>query len=156
MKYKNINYKLIKLLNEIQYHFDGWIDGNFEDDPLPYEINVIMYCFSIKNNMISLNMSAGEHMPKINVPLLYCPLELQFFYYKPFFDLLSQPFFYKTKRYRFSSINKVRVVENVITRLVKNYLCSNKKSVLNSKIICVGEMYKNTQIQINMQNKEIR
>ena len=153
MKYKSYNIKLTKILNETQYQFDSWLNGNFEDDPLPYEINVILFCFSIKNDLISLNMSGGEHMYTYNQPLFYCPLELQFFFCKSFFNIFSYHIFFQTKKYRFNKKVKSLFVLKLVKSLIENYLKNNMNSPLINKKIYLGEMHKNTKIRIKIQNE---
>ena len=148
------NERIVKRINEIQYHFDEWINGNFEDDPLPYEVTTILFLFSIKNNMLFLNMSGGEYLSNINQPLLYCPLEIQFFNCKPFYDLVNSNIYFINKKYRFNQNKKIIFFRNIIEMLILKYLKNNGNSPLKQTNIYLGEMYKYSNKCIKINNKE--
>ena len=153
-RYTAYNIKISKNENETQYHFNEWINGNFEDDPLPLEINTMIFIFSLNNNMISLSLSGGENLCSLNQPLMYYPLELQFFNYEPFYNLLNKHIYFVNKRNRFDRQNKINFICLVIKDLVNEYLLKNKKSPLNRTNIYVGELYKYAKICIKTNLKK--
>lgn len=149
-KYIAYNTKISKIINETQYQFNEWINGNFEDDPLPLEISAMIFIFSLDNNMITLSLSGGENLCALNQPLMYYPLELQFFYYEPFYNILKKHIYFVNKKYRFNKKIKINLVSKIVKELTKRYLFENEKSPLNRTNIYIGEMYKYTKMCIKM------
>lgn len=59
--------------------FVFWLKSIVEDDPLPYEISSICFCY-VQNGMAKTLMMGGcEFRPKINYLFDYYPLEAQYF-----------------------------------------------------------------------------
>lgn len=146
------NKKLFKKINEINYHFSNWIDGNFEDDPLPYEINYILFLFSLKNNIINLNFSGGERLPKINQPLEYLPLEIQFFNFNGFYNFFKYYFIYKTKKSAKTNLRKCFCFTFIKT-IILTYLSSKNKIIANKNVLLGYESENNSKC-INIQKSK--
>lgn len=73
-----MNKKLIK-----QDMFN-WLCGIQEDDPLPYEINYILFIYETKNGIFELSYSASETKPMLLDFGEYFPLEAQYFFSQNF------------------------------------------------------------------------
>lgn len=136
-KFNVYNKKLIKTVNDTNYHFYNWIEGNFEDDPLPYEIKYILFLFSLKSNVIMLNFSGGERLYQINQPLEYFPLEIQFFNFSGFYNFFKYFYIYKTKKSAKTNLKK-RFCFSFIRLIICNYLRANPQSKLIDKRVMLG------------------
>lgn len=146
MKNKNLrvfNNKLLKIVNETNYQFEYWLNGNFEDDPLPYEIKYILFSFSLKNNVINLSFSGGDMLNKTISPLTYYPLEVQFFNFSKFFNMFRYFFIYKTKKSANNNLRKVFCFRYIFL-IIRNYLSNTISNMLKNKIILLG--YENESI----------
>ena len=152
---KNIviyNKKLLKKINEINYHFANWIEGNFEDDPLPYEIKYILFLFSLKNNIINLNFSGGEQLSTINQPLEYFPLEIQFFNFNGFYNFFKYYFIYKTNKSAKTNLRKCFCF-TFIKAIILTYL-SGKNKIIANKIVLLGYELEDSSKCINIQKSK--
>lgn len=59
--------------------FSFWLMSIVEDDPIPYEISSICFCYTKNGDTKTLFMGGCEFEPKPNYQFDYFPLEAQFF-----------------------------------------------------------------------------
>ena len=106
---------------DICERFALWLEGVFEDDALPYGINVIDFFVINKYPRVELGFCASQdgYMP------LYYPLEAQSFFDKEFFNL---------------NINDVNMI-NLVKKMI-NYAFSKVevRQYINTKITIRGKI----------------
>lgn len=96
--------------------FIDWIVGLIEDDPIPYEIEYLIFCLDKSNDFEHIMFAGNEKLEKCFLNFEYFPLEAQFFNV------------YKFKK-NFSLFDLRKLIENALH--FKNF----KKIVENKKII---------------------
>ncbi len=75
-------------MTSLQYYFDDWVLGVFEDDPLPFEVNYILFILDKKGDYYNLEFSGHQYIDKsINSSGFFYPLEAQSFFCTEFFGL---------------------------------------------------------------------
>ena len=79
-------------MSDIQYHFNEWVTGVFEDDPLPHEVNYLLFILDRKGKYYNLEFSGHERVDTlINYSGFYYPQEAQGFMCKEFLSLQLSP-----------------------------------------------------------------
>lgn len=149
----NFNYckNIVKDFEILKHNFVLWIKGVFEDDPLPFEIRIIVFIFEYKNSFVSLNFSGGERITKKVEPLDYFPLESQCFFDSKFFNFYKKGYAFYTNK---NSGNKLKkyFYFNLSYRLILNAITHNKIKEFLRKRICLGEAFKDFEDCIIIQN----
>lgn len=127
MHFINFYNTYFKLLS---YEFNEWLIGIEEDEPLPYEINLVTFIISKNSNLYSLAYSGHEQttLEKL-VAGEYIPLEGQYFYNK---HLMAVEFLSKSEK------QKRDFLIFLITQLIKNLLKTNRAKFLKKKSIALG------------------
>lgn len=156
---KVYNTKLFKITNFMQYQFDSWLNGNFEDDPLPYEIRYMLFLLTNQSGSFSLCFSGGECLYDINQPLEYYPLEAENFSSSEFYNLWKNYYCYNVSicqfKYKATQKHNYKLRETFYLRLsislIKNYLKFNRNSYISKKEILIGNMFKNANMCIKIQ-----
>ncbi len=59
--------------------FTFWLLSIVEDDPIPYEISSICFCYTKNGEAKTLFMGGCEYSPRLRYLFDYFPLEAQFF-----------------------------------------------------------------------------
>lgn len=110
----------------LQYYFNDWVSGVFEDDPLPYEVNYLLFILDKKGKHYNLEFSGHEYADRnINTSGFFYPIEAQSFFCKDFLNLKlsSDAMFDLTKQliYNFLSNSKLDFLSNVTIGLCFRY-----------------------------------
>ena len=93
----------------MQQLFDEWVLGVFEDDPLPYEVNMLLFVLDKKGDYYNLEFSGHQcYGQSINNSGFYYPLEAQSFVCKEFFNL------------NISEQKMMSLIKSLIINLTKN------------------------------------
>ena len=75
--------------------FVFWLLSVVEDDPIPYEISNICFCYAQNGEAKTLFMGGCEYAPKLNYLFDYFPLEAQFFNSKQLDKFLNTNYYDK-------------------------------------------------------------
>lgn len=124
VNYYNAYFKLLS------YEFNEWLISLNEDEPLPFEINLVTFIISKNSNLYSLAYSGHEQKTlKKLVAGDYIPLEGQYFFSK---YLMTVEFLSKSQK------QKQAFLMFLITQLIKTFLKTNRANFLKNKSIAVG------------------
>lgn len=127
----NIDYKNYykNYYNDIFKAFKNWLINIEEDNPLPYEINTVLFMLIKNSNIYSLSFSGHEKKVKRVNSGPFHPLEGQYFYNK---NLMGIHFLSG------DSIEEKRFVVLLVQDLIADFLKEKESKFLVGKRIAMG------------------
>lgn len=72
-----------------------WVTGIVEDNPIPYEVKHIVFCYTLTNNCFIVFMGGCEQKPLQENMFDYFPLEAQYFDSKQLYSIKDESYFVK-------------------------------------------------------------
>lgn len=97
-------------LDLVYSYFISHLKGLIEDDPIPYEIKSLVF-FVNKNNEIGFSGSEQEKVDLVDL-YFYCPLEAEYFDYKPLYNFFSNN--------NFNQNDVLEYLKNILLKLKKD------------------------------------
>lgn len=107
--------------------FSFWLESIVEDDPIPYEINHIIFMYEENNKSFSLCVGGTEFKPNYNNMFDYFPLEAQFLCLKQLNEISDEMYYKKLIMFYIDeSFSSQYLKEQFLNK--KIYLCKKGES----------------------------
>lgn len=116
----------------MEYYFEEWFLGLFEDDPLPYEIKHLCFIISLGGGRPELAVSGSENPFVFCNPEMYYPLEAQCFFCQKYFNIRPNG------RKNIYDVTKKLILNFFESQKTKTHFRPNGRSELAKMTISLG------------------